>query len=164
MKGSLQLNTVNVQPLSKCTPCTQISRLTAWGKFMLWCSEHIVQHALDGTLHISELLRPQSWVLLKVFFLFLTTACRITSASSQKQHTYCALCTGLISKSHTLWPSCLPLARSVHAARYCRNFKTMHSLMFFHMPCYLDTHQVLLKLSIQYQAILLGYGNSPVSL
>lgn len=32
MKGSLQLNIVNVQPLSKCTPCTQISRLTALGE------------------------------------------------------------------------------------------------------------------------------------
>lgn len=53
--------------------------------------------------------------------------------------------------------------RGVHAAKCCIKFKWMHSLLFFHMPRYLDTHQVLLKLSIQYQAILLGYGNSPVS-
>lgn len=99
----------------------------------------------------------------KVFW-FLTTACRITLASSRKQHTYCALCTGLVSMSHTLWPSCLTLTRGVLVATYCIKFKSMHSLLFFHMPCYLDTHQVLLKLSIQYQAILLGYGNSPVSL
>lgn len=155
---------------SFCSKCTPLHLNFGWG-----CVVMFITHC-DSSAHWKKKFRAAQSTMrvgdpsfIRFIFKQEEEACRRTTIRttpplSQRQHTHTHTSTVLQQqrRSHAARPEGSPSSVRCFTAFNVRAApnRCMHSVPF-HAPSLLDTHQVLSALGVQYQAILLAYGNSP---